>query len=152
MEEHEKLDELCADGTCVIDTEALKKRAASVARDRGQAVLIFLTRGTYGRYDDGFSAIQMGNALLAMLVPATMLLLDDGVYFGVKGQNPRGLGLPNNINYIEDFLELEGRILALRSSLEKRGLYEEDLVEGIQIIDSPQLVKELASHRASLTF
>jgi sulfur relay (sulfurtransferase) DsrF/TusC family protein len=152
MGEHEKLDDLCADGTCVIDTEALKKRAASVVRDQRHAVLIFLTRGTYGRYDDGFSGIQMGSALLAMEVPATMLLLDEGVYYGVRGQNPRGLGLPNSIHYIEDFLELEGRILALRSSLEKRGLHEEDLVEGIQIIDSPQMAKELASHRVSLTF
>ena len=152
MEENEKLDELCADGTCVIDTEALKKRAASAARDQRHAVLIFLTRGTYGRYDDGYSAIQVGNALLAMLVPATVLLLDDGIYFGVSGQNPRGLGVLSNIIFVEDFLQLDGRILALRSSLEKRGLNEEDLVEGIQIIESHQLVKELASHRSSLTF
>lgn len=152
MGEHEKLDELCADGTCVIDTEALKKRAASVVRDQRHAVLIFLTRGTYGRYDDGFSGIQMGSAMLAMEVPATMLLLDEGVYYGVRGQNPRGLGLPNSLHYIEDFLELEGRILALRSSLQKRGVGEEDLVEGIQIIDSPQVAREIASHRVSLTF
>ena len=152
MEEHEKLDDLCSDGTCVIDTEALKKRAAAATRDQKHAVLIFLTRGTYGRYDDGFSAIQMGNAALAMEMPATMILLDDGVYFAVRGQNPKSLGLPNNINYVEDFLELEGRLLALRSSLEKRGLGEDDLVEGIQIIDSPRLPRELASHRVSLTF
>ena len=87
-----------------------------------------------------------------MLVPATVLLLDDGIYFGVRGQNPRGLGVLSNTIFVEDFLQLDGRILALRSSLEKRGLHEEDLVEGIRIIDSPQLVKELASHRASLTF
>ena len=152
MSEQEGLDALCEGGVCIIDTEALKQKAASAKRDRAQAMLIFLTRGTYGRWDDGFSAIQVGNAVLAVEAPATLLLLDDGVYFGVKGQDPSGLGLPSNLAYIEDFLDLGGRILALDRSLEKRGLGQEDLVEGIQVIGDAQTVRELAGHRTTVTF
>src|SRR3972149_4680820 len=125
---------------CVIDTEALKRRRAEQeangsAGSNGDAVLILLTPGTYGHPDDAFSAVQVGNAVLAVEQSATMLLLDDGVYFGVKGQDPIDLGLPNNIHYIQDFLDLGGRMLALRSSLEKRGLTQEDLLDGVEVIE-----------------
>jgi len=150
MAEDTGLDVLCEDGVCVIDTAALKEKMSR--RDQSQAVLILLTRGTYGSWDDGFSAIQVGNAALASESPATLLLLDDGVYFGVKGQDPSGLGLPSNIAYIEDFLDIDGRILALERSLTVRGLTADDLVEGIQVIPDALLAREIVAHRSTLTF
>src|SRR3990172_1190653 len=109
--------------TCVIDVTKLKKRSQEEqARENSWSTLILLKRGTYGHWDDAFSAIQVGNAVLAVEESATMLLMDDGVYFAVRGQDPSGIGLTNNTSFIEDFLELGGRMLALRDSLEKRGL------------------------------
>ncbi|MFQ5827421.1 MAG: DsrE family protein [Dehalococcoidia bacterium] len=149
--EKETEEEGCAD-TCVIDLSKMKGRTQGGDDEAAERTLILLTRGTYGHHDDGFSAIQVGNALLAEEEGATMLLLDDGVYFAARDQNPTALGLPNNINYIEDFLDLGGHILALDGSLSKRGLSQEDLVEGVEIITSSRMVKEIENHRASVTF
>ena len=145
--------EECGD-ECVIDMEALKARAAARESTDGSedGILILLTQGNYGRYDDVFSAIQVGNAVLAVDLPATLLLMDDGVYFGVRNQDPRELGLRSNLYYIQDFLDLGGRMLALNGSLERRSLSSEDLVEGIQIIDASQMAREVDAHRASVTF
>lgn len=146
--------EECAD-ECVIDTEALKARLAqreSANGDDGDGILILLTQGNYGRYDDVFSAIQVGNAVLAVELPATLLLLDDGVYFGVKNQDPRELGLRSNLFYIQDFLDLGGRMLALDSSMQRRSLAPEDLVDGVQVIDAAQMTREVDHHRATVTF
>lgn len=145
--------EECGD-ECVIDTEALKARLAErgPSPGNGDGILILLTQGNYGHYDDVFSAIQVGNAVLAVELPATMLLLDDGVYFGVRNQDPRELGLRSNLYYIQDFLDLGGRMLALRGSLERRSLSTEDLVEGIQVIDAAQMAREVEAHRATVTF
>jgi sulfur relay protein TusB/DsrH len=141
----------CGD-TCVIDTKKLlENRGASIA-GTGSDLLIFLTEGTYGLFDGPFNAIQIGNAVLAMEKNATIILLDEGVYFGVKNQDPSEIELPNNTNYIQDFLELEGRILALETSLKKRGLLIDDLIEGITLIDYSQLVQEIEKHKVSLTF
>jgi sulfur relay protein TusB/DsrH len=90
--------------------------------------------------------------VLATEKNATIVLLDEGVYFGVKNQDPSEIELPNNTNYIQDFLELEGRILALETSLKKRGLLIDDLIEGITLIDYSQLVQEIEKHKVSLTF
>ncbi|MBI2849232.1 MAG: DsrE family protein [Chloroflexi bacterium] len=115
-------------------------------------VLIMLTRGTYGHWDDGFSAIQVGNAVLAVEEGATLLLIDDGVYFAARGQDPSEIGLTNNISFIRDFLDLGGRMLALDTSLAKRGLSAADLLEEVQIINARQMVGEIEKHQVSVTF
>jgi sulfur relay (sulfurtransferase) DsrF/TusC family protein len=141
----------CGD-TCVIDTKKLLENRGAVIAGTGSDLLIFLTEGTYGLFDGPFNAIQIGNAVLATEKNATIILLDEGVYFGVKNQDPSEIELPNNTNYIQDFLELEGRILALETSLKKRGLLIDDLIEGITLIDYSQLVQEIEKHKVSLTF
>ena len=136
----------CGD-TCVIDTKKLlENKGASIAGTEPD-LLIFLTEGTYGLFDGPFNAIQIGNAVLAMEKNATIVLLDEGVYFGVKNQDPSEIELPNNTNYIQDFLELGGLILVLETSLKKRGLLIDDLIEGITLIDYSQLVQQIEKHK-----
>lgn len=149
-DEKKQEEEGCEDA-CVIDLSKVQRRADGEAGD-GRATLIVLTRGTYGHHDDAFSAIQVGNAILAEEERATLLLLEDGVYFAVREQNPSALGLPNNLRYVEDFLELGGRIVAVESALKKRGLTPQDLVEGVEVAPYSRLVKELESHAVSVTF
>ena len=143
--------ESCGD-QCVIDLSKRQKKAPTESQGDGRATLIILTQGTYGHHDDGFSAIQVGSALLAEEERATLLLLEDGVYFASRDQNPSSLGLPNNLRYIQDFLELGGRILALDTSLRRRGLSPEDLVPGVEVIPPSQMLKEVEAHHASVTF
>lgn len=150
VEEKKQEEEGCGD-TCVIDLNQVKRRAAGEAGN-GRATLIILTRGTYGHHDDAFSAIQVGNALLAEEEQATLLLVEDGVYFAVKEQNPSALGLPNNLRYVEDFLELGGRIVAVEPALRKRGLTPQELVEGVEVAPYSRIVRELESHAVSVTF
>ena len=151
IEQQALTDEVCDE--CVVDVAALKaRRQQQGEKENAWSALIMLTRGTYGHWDDAFSAIQVGNAVLAVEEGATMLLLDDGVYFAVKGQDPSGIGLANNTNYIQDFLDLGGRMVALNSSMEKRGLSWEDLLEGVEVITAAQMVAEVARHNVSVTF
>ena len=143
--------EECGD-ECLIDTKKLLEKKSETRVETGSDILIFLTQGTYGLFDDSFNAIQVGNAVLATEHNATIVLLDEGVYFGIKNQDPTEIELPNNTNYIDDFLELGGRILALKNSLKKRGLQDDDLIDGIKTIENAQLVQEIENHKASLTF
>jgi sulfur relay (sulfurtransferase) DsrF/TusC family protein len=143
--------EECGD-ECLIDTKKLLEKKGAATAENGSDLLIFLTQGTYGLFDDSFNAIQVGNAMLATDKNATLILLDEGVYFGVNNQDPSGIELPNNTNYIQDFLDLGGRILALEPSLKKRGLLDDDIIEGIKSIDHSQLVQEIEKHKTTLTF
>ena len=123
-----------------------------VANEKRNSVLIFLTQGTYGHMDDATGAILVANGLLGMKHETTLLLLDDGAYFVVKNQDPNDIELPNNLNDINDFLELGGRILVLEGSLKKRRLSKEELIDGIEVIHSSQFISEIENHDVSMTF
>ncbi|MBI4317504.1 MAG: DsrE family protein [Chloroflexi bacterium] len=146
-----KADEPCDD--CVVDVAKLKERRQQQApKENAWSALILLTRGTYGHWDDAFSAIQVGNAVLAVEEGATMLLLDDGVYFAVRGQDPSDIGITSNTSFIQDFIDLGGRLLALNTSMEKRGLTKQDLMEGVEVVTPTQMAREVALHHVSVTF
>lgn len=151
IEQQETSTEECAE--CVVDVAALKARFQEQGqRENAWSALIMLTRGTYGHWDDAFSAIQVGNAVLAVEEAATMLLVGDGVYFAVKGQDPSGIGFMNNIHFIQDFLDLGGRMVALNTSMQKRGLAQEELLDGVEVITPSQMAAEIARHSVSVTF
>lgn len=116
------------------------------------STLVIVTKGTYKHHDDGYTAILMANAVAAFQEKATVLLIDDGVYMAVRGQEPAALGLPNFIKYIGDLRELQGRILVLKDSLERRYLDSKQLVEGVEVINMEGLCQEIKSHQATLTF
>lgn len=116
------------------------------------STLVFITKGTYNHHDDGYTAVLLANAVAAFQEKATVLLVDDGVYMAVKGQDPSSLGLPNFMKYLGDLRELQGRVLALQESLETRNLQVKDLVEGVQAINLEGLCQEIKEHQVTLTF
>ena len=115
-------------------------------------ILIALMHGTYGHHDDCYGAIQLANAIVAKGGEVTLFLRRDGVYFAMKGQDPTGLGLPNNLEEISDFLELGGTIKVDSNALASRGLELEDLVEELEIIDSSRVIELIEEHEFCLTF
>jgi sulfur relay protein TusB/DsrH len=114
--------------------------------------LIAVAHGTYGHNDDSYGALLVANGILARGWDATMLLREDGVYMALKGQDPNDIGLDNNLKHISDLVELGGRIVALRSSLEARGIEEDELVDAVEIIDREALLDVIDDHDFCLTF
>ena len=141
---------------CVIDTKKLieerAKQGVLKKNIRRNSVLILLTRGTYGRFDDAYGAILLANGILAKQQDATMILIGNGVYFAMKNQEPSDIFLPNNLPEISDFLELGGKLLVHRRSLEKRGIEQNELIDGIDLIEDNQIVTMIEEHNVSLTF
>jgi sulfur relay (sulfurtransferase) DsrF/TusC family protein len=156
--EDEKPDVECGpDGdVCVIDTKKLieeraKKGEKSVQSEKN-SIIFLITRGTYGRFDDAYGAILVANAALAKQQAATLLLLGNGIYLGMKDQEPSDIFLPNNLPEISDFIELGGRILVHQDSMDKRGVEQDELLEDVEIIDNNRIITEIENHNNSLTF
>jgi sulfur relay (sulfurtransferase) DsrF/TusC family protein len=141
---------------CYIDTEALKKemaqKGAGEPTSAKDSVLFMMTRGTYGRFDDVYGAILVANASLAKQQGATMILINDGIYLAMKGQEPARISLASNLPEISDFHELGGRLLAHRDSVHKRGVENSDLIDGVEFIDDDRIILEIERHSVSLTF
>ena len=154
----DKANNICGpDGdVCVIDTKKLIEERAKLGvlkqDSKRNSILFLLTRGTYGRFDDAYGTILVANAALAKQQDATMMLIGNGIYFAMKNQEPSDIFLPNNLPEISDFLELGGRLLAHRGSIERRGIERDELIEGIEIIEDNQIIIEIEKHNVSLTF
>ena len=154
----EKPDVNCGpDGdVCVIDTKKLiEERAKQGMKDtvtEKNSVIFLITRGTYGRFDDAYGAILVANAALAKQQAATLLLMGNGVYLAMKDQEPSDIFLPNNLPEISDFIELGGRILVHRGSMEKRGVAKEELLDEIEFLEDNRIIPEIEKHKVSLTF
>ncbi len=154
----DKTDPVCGpDGdVCVIDTKKLleeRVRQGVKPQDIGiNSLLIMITRGTYGRFDDAYGAVLVANAALAKQQAVTMMLMGNGIYFVVKNQEPSDIFLPCNLPEISDFIELGGQILVHRNSMEKRGVDRDELIEGIELIEDDRVITEIEKHNVSLTF
>ena len=119
---------------------------------KSKKVLVYCTHGTYGRDDDAYGALLQANHAVARGMDVALVLVEDGVAIGKKGQNPSKIGLPNNLDEISDFIELGGRILMVKESLEDRGILPSELVEGVNIIPYSDLLKIIEENDISLTF
>ncbi len=140
---------------CVIDTKKLiEERAKQGPKDQvnENSVIFLITRGTYGRFDDAYGAILVANAALAKQHAATLMLMGNGVYLAMKDQEPSDIFLPNNLPEISDFIELGGRILVHRDSMEKRGVAQDELLEDIEFVEDDGIITEIEKHKVSLTF
>ncbi|MBC7110109.1 MAG: DsrE family protein [Archaeoglobi archaeon] len=113
------------------------------------SILLCLTVGPYG-HEDAFAAIALGNAILARDMDISIVLRDDGVYVAHKNQDPSKIGVPNNLDILRDFIELGGKVYVSEGDMRERGLSEEDLIEGVEVISS--YLELIESHDVILTF
>lgn len=115
-------------------------------------LLIYTTHGTYGRDDDAYGAILASNTALAKGMHVSLVLTDDGVCMGKKNQNTAKIGLPNNLEDLQDFVDLDGNLYIIKESLEERGIGEDELVEHARVIPMSDMVALVNEHDISLTF
>ena len=69
-----------------------------------------------------------------------------------KNQNPSKIGLPNNLDEIKDFIELGGKLIVIKESLEERGVKDSEIIDGAEIIPFLDIVDLIEKNEISLTF
>lgn len=115
------------------------------------SMLILATHGTYGRDDDAFGAMMVANAALAKGLDVTLVLFEDGVAMAKKGQDPAGIGMPNNLNELKDFIDLGGRLVANSESLDERGISIDELISDVEILSYNELYEIIDENKISIT-
>ncbi|MFQ5761818.1 MAG: DsrE family protein, partial [Candidatus Bathyarchaeia archaeon] len=109
-------------------------------------LLILLTKGTYGRFDEAYSGIQLGLALVAEDRKASIFLLNDGVFAAVRGQGPTAVGKSSLSRDLTDFMDLGGELYALKDSLTTRNLTQRDILERTRIVNLAYAATLIQTH------
>lgn len=107
------------------------------------SVLIIIDKGPYG-YEDAFSGFFVGIACLNRQLEADIVLIEDGVYAALDGQNSDGLKFPG-VGELTYLIFPEGNIFVYDDSLKERGIFEDDLMETIEIINNKELYDVIKS-------
>ena len=106
-----------------------------------------------------YGTIYALESLEVVLITATfdqdvsLVFIDDGVYELVKGQQTKGIGVKN---FSPSYRALDGydveKLYVDRSSLEQRGLTEEDLLVPVEVFDAQKMGQLMAQQDVILSF
>ncbi len=117
-----------------------------------RSLLIYCTHGTYGRDDDAYGALLQANHAVARGMDVALVLVEDGVLLCKKGQDPSKIGLPNNLDEINDFIELNGNLIVCKESLKERGVNDDELIDGAEIVPFLNILDLIEKSEITLTF
>ena len=116
-----------------------------------ESIIIVIDKAPYG-WEDAFSGFYVAIACLNRNVDADVLLLGDGVYAALEGQNPgKGIKYPH-VGELAYLIFPEGNMFVLEESLNERGILEEDLVEAAEIIDDDEFYEIIESKGSKTAF
>jgi uncharacterized protein involved in oxidation of intracellular sulfur len=96
----------------------------------------------------------IGTTALVSDMEATILLQMEGAWLAKKGQAQlvNDPAFPPLADLMGKFTEAGGRILVCGPCAKKRGLRQEDMVEGITIVNAPTIVKEIGEAKSVLVY
>ena len=122
---------------------------------------IVVRRGPYGSINAG-EAIRHAGGGITHGVATTLIFLEDGVYVAVANQDGSRIGFTSLAAPLAQYgkqqgasasgLSLHGRVVVHGPSLAARGLREDGLVEGVEVVDDAALADLLGSCDAVLTY
>ncbi len=121
-------------------------------------VLTIITKAPYG-VEDNFGALDMIATAPAADLEAEVVFLGGGVHSTVKGQEPGygplaiwRKGIPSVEERINNAKEFGVKISVLDRDLKKRGIEEEELISGIDIVSLDKVVDKILESHATFVF
>ena len=107
-------------------------------------IVIILKRPPHGSL---FPAEGLRVAVAVSASEAKVVCIEDGVYAFLKDTD-----MTLYKHHLEFMTGCEIPVLIDKNSLDKRGLTKSDLIEGVTVTEHTQIIEELASADATLTF
>ena len=114
-------------------------------------VLVIVDGAPYGTATPA-EAFRTMVGLGGMDVDTSAVLVGDGVFVALRGQNPKEIDMQDLGKGYETVGEFGVRLYVLKESLEERGIAEEDLIKNDGIVDMEGLRKLIDSAHCVMTF
>ncbi len=115
-------------------------------------LLVLITKPPYG-LEDAFAGMRLAlGGLVSGLVPSTStLLMGDGTLNAIADQRPEALGMPSNVEAIQDLLDLDSPVYCVEEDLRERA-GPVKVMDGVKLISWAEARKVLQEHHLVTTF
>ena len=94
---------------------------------------VIITRPPYG-LEDAFAAARLSLSVLANGGESPVFLMEDGVLNARTAQDSDAIGLPSNLEALEDLLGMGGEVYCVREHLREWAIDNSELLDGIGIV------------------
>jgi len=103
-------------------------------------IVVEISKAPFG-HENTFAGLYVALASVTKGRDVTVILRGDGVYAGVLGQDdpPANIHLPPTEQQMQDIVDLDGRVVAEKASLDARGISKEDMFEEIEIVNTEEI-------------
>jgi tRNA 2-thiouridine synthesizing protein D len=110
---------------------------------------VVISESPYGR-EKPYTALRFALSSLVDEHNVNMFLVQDGVFVGLKKQAPKQY--PNHLELLETFLEEGGKLRICGVCTDARGVSQEDLIDGAEVIGMHEFVDWVAESEKVLMF
>jgi tRNA 2-thiouridine synthesizing protein D len=117
-----------------------------------QSILILATKAPYGT-EDFFAGARLSLAMLASgsIARSSVLMVGDGILNAVAAQNPGAIGMPSNVEAINDLADFEGEVFVLEDDLVAR-VGDAAILDGVKKVSREKARQLILDHELVTTF
>lgn len=109
------------------------------------SIVVMITKPPYGT-EEGFAGLRLDLAMLVsgLVERGTILLVGEGTLNAVAAQDPSAIGMPSNLEAIEDLVDFEAEIYCVEEDLREcaGNVQVTDLVKVIPWAEARKIVDE----------
>ncbi|NLK26493.1 MAG: sulfur reduction protein DsrE [Euryarchaeota archaeon] len=116
------------------------------------SLLTLISKQPYGG-EDAFAGMRLAlGVLVSGLVPqASVMLIGDGTLNAVADQGPGALGMPSNLEALQDLLDMGASVYCVEEDLHAR-VENIDILEDVNMISWAEARDIIAQHQLVTTF
>jgi len=115
-------------------------------------VIFLFRKAPYGSVND-VEGFRLCTAFAAMEIDTNAIFIDDGVFVALRGQDPKGIGLPPIDAAYKKLVSLNVKLYILEEALKERGISKENLIDiEYKLINRSELAKLISESDFTLSF
>jgi tRNA 2-thiouridine synthesizing protein C len=115
-------------------------------------MLILITRSPYGM-EEAFAGarLALGGKVSGLMDNSNVLLIGDGTLNALEDQNPGAVGMPSNLEALQDIMDLDGGVYCVEPDLRAR-VGNMKVLEGVKLISWAEAREIVKAHQLVTTF
>ncbi|MBI0583395.1 MAG: DsrE family protein [Methanomassiliicoccus sp.] len=116
------------------------------------SMLILITKAPYG-LEEAFAGarLALGGKVSGLMDTSNVLLMGDGVLNALEAQTPAAVGMPSNLEALQDIMDLDGEVYCLEPDLRLRAR-DMKVLDGVKLVSWSEARAIVRAHQLVNTF
>jgi tRNA 2-thiouridine synthesizing protein C len=117
-----------------------------------ESLLVLITKAPYG-LEEAFAGarLALGGKVSGLMETSNILLMGDGTLNALVGQNPEAVGMPSNLEALQDIMDLDGEIYCVKEDLRQR-VGDQKVLDGVKLVSWEEARAVVRAHQLVSTF